>query len=179
MSVKYRVKEQRRAERLNTRVLKSEIQGMPRKKMEMIYENVGDRTKTNINTNRQLPLQDGWTYYQSSFYFISTEKKSWTDSRRYCRERGADLIIINNKEEQGFIKQITCENQLWHWIGLTDIDVEGRWKWVDGSTLNTGFWRSREPNGGRDENCVETHSSGWNDFYCNKALKWSCEKKLF
>ncbi|XP_065146260.1 uncharacterized protein [Paramisgurnus dabryanus] len=43
---------------------------------------------------------DGWIYYQSSLYFISSEKKNWTESRRYCRERGADLIIINNKEEQ-------------------------------------------------------------------------------
>ncbi|KAL0182495.1 hypothetical protein M9458_021870, partial [Cirrhinus mrigala] len=41
-----------------------------------------------------------WTSYQSSFYYMSNEMKNWTESRRYCTERGADLIIINNREEQ-------------------------------------------------------------------------------
>ncbi|XP_056113673.1 asialoglycoprotein receptor 1-like, partial [Rhinichthys klamathensis goyatoka] len=43
---------------------------------------------------------DGWTYYKSSLYYMPSETKSWTESRRYCRERGADLIIINNTEKQ-------------------------------------------------------------------------------
>ncbi|XDV31274.1 hypothetical protein PO909_033996 [Leuciscus waleckii] len=81
-------------------------------------------------------VKDGWIYYKSSLYFISSEKKSWTESRRYCTERGADLIIINNREEQGFVKKISAKVIVW--TGLTDRDVEGRWKWVDGSTLTSG-----------------------------------------
>nr|XP_055065201.1 C-type lectin domain family 12 member B-like [Misgurnus anguillicaudatus] len=41
-----------------------------------------------------------WIYYNFSFYYISSEYKSWSDSRRDCEERGANLVIINNKEEQ-------------------------------------------------------------------------------
>nr|XP_055064541.1 CD209 antigen-like protein B [Misgurnus anguillicaudatus] len=119
-------------------------------------------------------LTDGWIYYQSSLYFISSEKKSWNESRRYCRERGADLIIINNKEEQDFIMKF---GKIKVWIGLTDIDEEGRWKWVDNSTLSYRFWVSGEPSGGTKENCVESYSLGWNDNSCNRAQKWICEKK--
>ncbi|XP_065146222.2 uncharacterized protein [Paramisgurnus dabryanus] len=78
---------------------------------------------------------NGWIYYQYSCYFISSEQKNWNESRRYCREREADLIIINNKEEQDFIKKKSGKE---HWIGLSDRDEEGRWKWVDNSTLNSG-----------------------------------------
>ncbi|XP_073730324.1 uncharacterized protein [Misgurnus anguillicaudatus] len=118
---------------------------------------------------------DGWIYYQSSLYFISTEKKSWTESRRYCIERGADLIIINNKEEQDFFKNRSETDSIW--IGLSDSDEEGRWKWVDGSTLTTSFWdRANEPNGDRRENCVVSYAPGWADYNCTRTFKWICEK---
>nr|XP_055063092.1 CD209 antigen-like protein C [Misgurnus anguillicaudatus] len=117
---------------------------------------------------------DGWKEYQSSLYFISSKWKSWTESRRYCRDRGADLIIINNKEEQDFIAKNSGNDGLW--IGLTDSDVEGRWKWVDGSTLNTSFWRYNEPGGHTGENCVLFYSSGWADYSCTRVFKWICER---
>ncbi|XP_043105955.1 CD209 antigen isoform X2 [Puntigrus tetrazona] len=43
---------------------------------------------------------DEWIYYQSSLYYVSSEWKSWADSRQDCLKRGSDLIIINNREEQ-------------------------------------------------------------------------------
>ncbi|XP_056323489.1 CD209 antigen-like protein B [Danio aesculapii] len=79
---------------------------------------------------------DGWFNYQSSFYFISSEKKNWSESRRYCSDRGADLIIINNREEQDHLQKISGGAEFW--IGLTDIDEESRWEWVDGTNMTTG-----------------------------------------
>ncbi|KAI2659828.1 C-type lectin domain family 4 member M [Labeo rohita] len=58
------------------------------------------------------------------------------------------------------------------WIGLSDNDEEGTWKWVDGSTLTSGFWRSIEPNGHRGENCVLSSSSGWADYPCHSSHKY-------
>ncbi|KAK2871165.1 hypothetical protein Q8A67_023692 [Cirrhinus molitorella] len=99
-----------------------------------------------------------WKFHQSGLYYFSSEKNSWTESRRYCTERGANLIIINSKEEQDFVKKWSDKNKFW--IGLTDSDVEGTWKWVNGSTLTSGFWGSGEPNGHRGENCALSDSSG-------------------
>lgn len=42
----------------------------------------------------------GWIYFGSSLYFISTEKKQWTESRQDCKTNKADLAIIQTKEEQ-------------------------------------------------------------------------------
>ncbi|XP_067248856.1 CD209 antigen-like protein C [Chanodichthys erythropterus] len=145
------------------------------------------KNKNLINERDQLKLEkndlqmslgklDGWIYFQSSFYFISSEERNWAESRRYCRERGADLIIINNREEHEFVKKRFDG----FWIGLTDSVVEGRWKWVDGTNMTSGFWRSGEPNSHRgDEDCAVTYSRGWEDYPCNDALRWICEKIIF
>ncbi|XP_053335437.1 CD209 antigen-like protein E [Clarias gariepinus] len=124
----------------------------------------------------------GWFYFNSRVYYISTEHKNWTESRQYCRERGADLVIINSKEEQEFINKLL--NYRRAWIGLSDRDREGEWKWVDDTPLITGFWASGEPNSkAGDEDCVITGESSdpmlnWGDYSCNEQYIWICEKTI-
>ncbi|KAI4885151.1 hypothetical protein NFI96_007998, partial [Prochilodus magdalenae] len=118
-------------------------------------------------------LEQGQRCFSNSFYFISTEKKSWSESRQYCRERGADLVIINSREEQEFINKVFGATEAW--IGLTDPDSENVWKWVDGSTLTTEFWWTGEPNDWNEsEDCAVTGSkfapsknvTTWADYPC-------------
>uniref|UniRef100_A0A9J7WZK1 Si:dkey-181c13.1 n=1 Tax=Cyprinus carpio carpio TaxID=630221 RepID=A0A9J7WZK1_CYPCA len=112
---------------------------------------------------------DGWIYHEFSYYYISSEKKNWTESRK----RGADLLIVNNNEEQN----ISGKNVVW--IGLTDSDVEGRWKWVNGSTLTYGFWASGRPNNyNGNEDCALSYISWWYDCSCNSVFKWICEMSI-
>ncbi|XP_044045921.1 CD209 antigen-like protein E isoform X4 [Siniperca chuatsi] len=125
-------------------------------------------------------FNQGWVYFHDSFYYISSIKKTWQDSRDDCLQRGADLIIINSKEEQEFTRRY----KKIMWIGLTDRETEGVWKWVDGTPLTTSFWYFGEPNNyhGRNEDCIEIkyHDNGnsWNDVVCENENLWICEKKM-
>ncbi|KAI3358221.1 hypothetical protein L3Q82_003213 [Scortum barcoo] len=42
----------------------------------------------------------GWKRFGRNCYFKSNEKKNWYESRKYCENKGAHLVIINDKEEQ-------------------------------------------------------------------------------
>uniref|UniRef100_A0A9J8DLD6 Si:ch73-122g19.1 n=1 Tax=Cyprinus carpio carpio TaxID=630221 RepID=A0A9J8DLD6_CYPCA len=146
------------------------------------YTKLTEKRNELINQLSKLGKMDEWIYYQFSFYYMSNETKNWTESRQDCLKKGADLIIINSSEEQDFVKNITVNREFW--IGLTDSDVEGSWKWVDGSNLISGFWASKEPNGGTTENCAVTYLIehptllGWLDIKCNNAHQWICEKSI-
>uniref|UniRef100_A0A8C2IMD3 Si:ch73-343l4.8 n=1 Tax=Cyprinus carpio TaxID=7962 RepID=A0A8C2IMD3_CYPCA len=114
----------------------------------------------------------------SGMLFMSTELKSWSDSRQYCRDRGADLLIINTEEKQRLVSTLFKETV---WIGLSDREQEGNMKWVDNSPLKQGFWESNEPNdAGGNEDCIELNPAksvlnNWNDIPCTDERKWICD----
>uniref|UniRef100_A0A672QEN2 C-type lectin domain-containing protein n=1 Tax=Sinocyclocheilus grahami TaxID=75366 RepID=A0A672QEN2_SINGR len=93
--------------------------------------------------------------------FISSELKSWSDSRQYCRDRGADLIIINSEEKQ--VSSVANATKR-VWIGLSDTEIEGIMKWVDNSPLNQGEETGWSP------------LNSWNDVPCSEKKKGICEK---
>ncbi|KAB5518540.1 hypothetical protein PHYPO_G00167230 [Pangasianodon hypophthalmus] len=116
-------------------------------------------------------------WFNFSFYYMSNDSKSWDESRQDCSSRGADLVIITSREEQEFIVK-----QLGHfeaWIGLSDREKEGEWKWVDGTPLTTKYWASGEPNDAGDEDCAEIYTlneAAWNDKKCSDKQHWICKK---
>ncbi|XP_040892213.1 CD209 antigen-like protein C isoform X3 [Toxotes jaculatrix] len=120
----------------------------------------------------------GWVYFRDSLYYISSTEKTWQESRNYCIQEGADLMIINSKEEQSFTRQF----KKFMWFGLTDAESEGTWKWVDGTPLARSFWGSGEPNGNTSENCGEIKNpdsdNNWNDEGCSISHFWICEKNF-
>ncbi|KAM8841889.1 CD209 antigen-like protein C [Synchiropus picturatus] len=125
-------------------------------------------------------FQQGWLYFRPSLYYVSPVKKSWFDSRNFCVERGADLVVINSKKEQELINKFVKIT----WIGLSQREDNGQWVWVDGTPLTRSFWAPGEPNddGGRDENCTEIMKHfmlrSWNDALCEEDNFWICEKNI-
>ncbi|XP_039461295.1 CD209 antigen-like protein E [Oreochromis aureus] len=80
---------------------------------------------------------DRWTRFGSSCYFKSHERKTWSDSRRDCQDKGADLVMINSKEEQEFINELNMRGESWIGLRATYKQTSGgyKWEWVDGSAL--------------------------------------------
>ncbi|KAI4878621.1 hypothetical protein NFI96_031163 [Prochilodus magdalenae] len=127
-----------------------------------------------------LITQQEWIYFSSSIYYISTEKKSWRESRQHCKGKGADLVIINSKEEQVFINRLRGGQTAW--IGLKYSYTEGgwRWRWVDDSAVDTRFWSHGEP---YDYECVVTGYGSdplqnWYNYDCSVQQYWICEKRV-
>ncbi|XP_017541024.2 CD209 antigen-like protein E [Pygocentrus nattereri] len=134
---------------------------------------------------------EGWRLFGVKCYYFSTDKLNWIMSRAYCAETGGHLVIITSRDEQDFLSSHAHET---HWIGLNDLETEGKWMWVNNQTLTeTGvtFWYKRtdeqhEPDNWRQEdesgeNCAALGNESlgtdvWFDASCLKKKKYICEK---
>ncbi|CAL8385761.1 unnamed protein product [Gadus morhua 'NCC'] len=94
----------------------------------------------------------GWDKFVCKCYRYSSEIGSWSKIRELCVSRGADLVVVDSKEEMDFISRYDEDP----WLGATDEASEGMWRWVDGTVLSAAnpSWRGGKPDGGKDKNCL-------------------------
>ncbi|XP_004059943.2 C-type lectin domain family 4 member M isoform X1 [Gorilla gorilla gorilla] len=120
-----------------------------------------------------------WTFFQGNCYFMSNSQRNWHNSVTACQEVRAQLVVIKSAEEQNFLQLQTSRSNRFSWMGLSDLNQEGTWQWVDGSPLSPSFqryWNSGEPNNSGNEDCAEFSGSGWNDNRCDVDNYWICKK---
>ena len=129
-----------------------------------------------------------WTRFGLSCYKLYTLRQNWTNAKVNCQRAidGAKLVKIETDKENDFIKNEYLNTRGIYWIGLSDIDNEGEWKWTDGTEL-TGYnkWKSGQPNNKGDQDCVAIlegnytaglYNAEWNDLKCSKKLRYICKK---
>ncbi len=113
----------------------------------------------------------------SDYYYYPENEMIWSEAQTYAEQYGGNLVSINSQEENDFItSKINSET----WIGLTDSEEEGVWKWSDNSEYDFSNWKSGEPsNSGNGSACrpygedyvIIDNSGDWNDgleYYCGE-----------
>ncbi|XP_045180165.2 C-type lectin domain family 10 member A-like [Mercenaria mercenaria] len=129
---------------------------------------------------------DTWVPFEGSCYLFGHQKLTFVEAEHYCNQHSAHLVHVEGQEENAFIKDYLRfeKGDMW-WMGLTDDEVEGIWKWY-GEVEKPEFtnWAPGQPdNGASHEDCAEfdlrTHygwDGKWNDVYCHALLLPICER---
>ncbi|XP_056442111.1 CD209 antigen-like protein E [Gadus chalcogrammus] len=134
-----------------------------------------------FNKDRPTWCHTSWQMFSSGSYYVSRVRGSWNTGRTDCLERGAQLVIVNDKEELAIVTRLARDPTA-AWIGMTDLRKEGSWRWLDGTlvTLDRPYWAPGQPDNAGGEDCGEIHTlanfSGFNDYDCSIRLRWICEK---
>uniref|UniRef100_W5MQH2 C-type lectin domain-containing protein n=1 Tax=Lepisosteus oculatus TaxID=7918 RepID=W5MQH2_LEPOC len=117
-----------------------------------------------------------WILFSGSCYYYSKESRNWSRAQEYCVNQASNLAIINNVDELIYLRQKLSSN---HWVGLSDRNTEGSWKWVDGRLVDMSdkYWNAGEPNNVKDEDCGELTDRKINDRSCSSDIPWICEKR--
>ena len=120
--------------------------------------------------------------YNGSRYLVTDTAMTWSNAQAYAESIGGYLVTINDASEEQWLKQTFGTTQEL-WIGLSDKETEGTFKWASGEAVEYTNWVPNEPNnGGGNSDYVRMNfgnrDSGWGDYYHSKYLPGIIEIKL-
>jgi len=113
-------------------------------------------------------------------YLYHPEEADWEGAKSICEIEGGQLAIITSEREQGRIASRFGKLREF-WIGATDIEREGQFRWVNGQGLGFARWYRSQPNKKypNTEHCVSFNYWGkdtkWGDRNCYDSRPFLCE----
>ena len=111
---------------------------------------------------------------------MTDEKKNWTEAEKFCKSKEGHLASVTSQDIHNFILEEVGKRKIKVWIGATDQESEGTWKWSDYSPFDFKGW-IYQPDVDTKVNCVElyntTEGQGWNDLECREPLNFICAKE--
>ena len=129
---------------------------------------------------------EGWVEKTGSCYFWgrTDDKKTWEEAEQFCRNMGGRLPVVTSKPLNNYLvaeKKRRHSSHLPIWLGGSDKEQEGVWKWSDCSFLKDHkftVWTKGSPsNHGGNQHCLEVWQS-WNDANCKKKNNFVCARQL-
>ena len=110
---------------------------------------------------------------------MTDEKKNWTEAENFCKSEEGHLASVTGQDTHKFILEEVRKRKITVWIGATDQESEGTWKWSDFSPFDFSGWIYK-PEKDKKVNCAELYNvadgQGWNDSECEMPLNFICAK---
>jgi len=126
-------------------------------------------------------LLDQAEIFRGHRYLLLKANLPFADAAGLCQKLGGHLVAIETENEQEFLERkfLTALKEAGKdaWIGLTDAEKEGVWKWVTGQPITYARWGNAEPNnvGGTENSVVMSPRGVWLDTSGDKPFWVICE----
>jgi len=145
---------------------------------------------------------EGYYQYDTGYIRLMYERLPAVEARQNCSDQGGSLVAVRTKKLNDLLYNLLVTNNMWHaYIGLTDEEQEGVWKWpdggklggklgdqnwvtrVDGRNIEIEKWEWNGVWGRRDRNCAVIingfEAAPWKQFNCKRADYYFCQIPMF
>ena len=108
---------------------------------------------------------------------LSGEALTWHEAAAACATAAGYLVTISDADENAFVRELGGGD--W-WGGLSDINVEGSFVWINGEpTMYTNWDLGQPDNNSGVQDCLRMNSGVWDDDECNaetgRVFPYICE----
>ncbi|XP_058864166.1 C-type lectin domain family 17, member A-like [Acipenser ruthenus] len=76
-----------------------------------------------------------WISFSEACYYFSKKRANWHKAKESCNSKNASLAVISSDQELDYLKSRIGSTH--YWLGLSDSETEGSWKWLDGRPVET------------------------------------------
>lgn len=118
--------------------------------------------------------------FDKHWYKLHTDRVPWLVAKDRCEQMGGYLACITSRREHEFVTGLVKGRAAW--IGGTDAQSEGTWRWLTGEPFEFQAWLPNEPNDtyGREDalaygNLEGGLVTGWNDWLPDGRIAFVCE----
>jgi hypothetical protein len=111
--------------------------------VELVQINANDPTDTD-----GVGLTDAWERGYGR-YQIVPGNFTWEQAKADAEARGGHLATVTSSAERNMLYGSFAElssGAIRPWLGGTDKDSEGNWRWITGETWGYAYWYPQEPN---------------------------------
>ncbi|XP_071145922.1 asialoglycoprotein receptor 2-like [Mytilus edulis] len=128
---------------------------------------------------------DGFVYYNGLCLMMSTILLTWYDAKDYCERRNSNLLVLDTEKKHedmvNFFDLYYPGANDQFFVGATDGENEGEWKWLITNSSSYFKFTGSQPNNkdqqysGYPANCAALSTSRLLDEYCHQLKTFICE----
>ena len=101
--------------------------------------------------------------FNGKWYFVYLETLPWDVAKSKCKELKGQLVVVPDEPTWVFIRDLAKNARVW--LGGSDEETQGVWKWIDGTPFTFKAWLPGQPDNAKNgqEHYLHIHYHGWND----------------
>ncbi|NWH57209.1 MRC1 protein, partial [Geococcyx californianus] len=90
--------------------------------------------------------QKGWKRYGFHCYFIGSTLVTFSEANKTCERSKSYLATVESRNEQAFLISLTgLRSEKYFWIGLSNTEEQGSFRWTTGETPLFTHWNTAMP----------------------------------
>ncbi|XP_071591214.1 macrophage mannose receptor 1-like isoform X2 [Heliangelus exortis] len=131
-------------------------------------------------TIKDAGCQEGWKRYGFHCYLVGSALLMFLEANKTCEQSKAHLATVDSRNEQAFLISLTgLGSEKYFWIGLSNTEEQGNFRWTTGETPVFTNWNTAMP--GKEQGCVAMgtgFAAGlWDVVSCEKTANFLCKQQ--